>query len=230
MSTSSVLPVAARSGRQDAARSALRCFLASLLAFIAVLGVSMGLSNREYQKALYETAERLGVNQNHLAPDVLAQLVQRYPEPLWALVATALLFLLSAVLFARGLTRLSSIADGAARQGVVAAAGVVAGGLGMAVMTFLPRALGAGNPWLAEHWWIYLTLVSSFVVTTSLGLLVVAVLLRRAGVAPRVALVVAALCAVTVVAQVTVDAPPILPMLFGALLAFSTNRALVTRG
>lgn len=216
----STAEVRTRAGR------AVWAFTGSFLCVLGVLVVSVGLVNRAYTEALYNKAEELGVNQNHLPAEVLADLVRRYPDPVWSLSVYAGLFVLSAALFARGLLFLGAISGPkGTRVARVSAWLTVVGGVAMAVMTFLPRRLAAGDAWLAENWWIYMTLVGVFVITTALGLLLVAVVLRRTGLAGRTGLVVISLCALTIAAQLTVDAPPILAMLLGTGYAFNIRRA-----
>lgn len=224
--TLTATPVEAAPDAASRAWRAFWLFLGSFLSFIAVIVVSLVLSNPDYQEALYARAQELGVNQNYLPADVLAQIVREHPEPAWTYWVNAVLFALSAVLAATGLRLMGGIAGA---RGVLptkaAVALAVVGGLAMATMAFLPRPLADGNGWLADNWWIYMTLVGVFVVGTSLALILVAVALRETGLARRTGVVTIALCALTIVAQLTVSAPPIVPMMLGTIYAFNLARA-----
>lgn len=210
---------------QRSARTAFWAFLGSFVAFIGVIIVSLLLANPDYQTALYDRAEELGVNQNHVPAAVIAELTSAHPDPVWALLATAGLFLTSGALVAVGV---SSLGGAAGRSGGVGLGAGLAlgGGVAMAVVTFLPAMLAGGSGWLADNWWVYMTLVDIAVVATSLAVILGAVAVRAAGLARRTALVVIALCALVIVAQILSDAPPIVPMLLGSVLAFTTMRAL----
>ncbi|GAA1522181.1 hypothetical protein [Nocardioides humi] len=215
---------AATSGVAARAKTATWLFLGSFVACVGVIVVSMLLFNRDYQTALYDRADELGVNQNHLPAEVMADLGRAHPDALGVLVATAALFLLSGALLAWGTGLLGGVAG---RRASTQAAIVLAllGGLAMAVMTFLPRRLSGGSAWLADNWWVYLTLVNTAVIADALALILVAIGVRSAGLARRTAVVVIALCALTVVAQLVASAPPIVPMLLGTVLAFNVERA-----
>lgn len=199
-------------------------FIGSFLSFVGVIVVSMLLSNSEYQTALYDRAEELGVNQNFLPADELADIVRTYPESTVVLVTTAVLFLFSATLLAWGFRRLGVIA-GHSNLTYLAMTLAVLGGVCMAVMTFLPKLLADGNGWLLDNWWIYMTLVGIAVIASCVALIVTVVAMRPSGLARRTGIVVAALCALTIVAQLTVTAPPIVPTLLAAVFAFNVRRA-----
>lgn len=194
----------------------------SFLSFIGVIVVS--LSNSEYQTALYDRAEELGVNQNFLPPDELAEIVRTFPDPLVVSLVTVALFLLSGFLLAYGLRLLGGVA-GSVRLTWTAATLAVLGGVCMAVVTFLPRLLADGNGWLLENWWVYMTLVAVAVIAACVGVILIVAAMRPSGLARRTGMVVAALCALTIVAQLTVTAPPIVPNLLAAAFAFNVRRA-----
>lgn len=222
--TVTATPLVTASGAAATARRALWFFLGSFVSYLAIIVVSIVLSNPDYQTALYDKADELGLNQNHLPPEVMAELSRTYPDPITSLVATAVLFVLSGVLLALGVRLLGLLAFRPALAKVAAVLAVL-GGIAMAVMTFLPRLLADGSEWLAGNWWIYMGLVAAAVIASSLALILVAVAVRNAGLARRTAIVVVVLCVLTIVAQVaTAGAPPIVPMLLGAVLAFNVRR------
>lgn len=200
-------------------------FLGSFLSFVGVIIVSMVISSSEYQTAVYDRAEQLGVNQNFLPAEELADIVRTYPDPFVTYLATSGFFLLSAVLFAFGLRLLGGISGNSTLTRAAIALAVL-GGVCMAVMTFLPRFLADGNVWLLENWWVYMTLVGVAVVAACVAVIVVVVVAMRAsGLARRTGFVVVALSALTIVVQLTVSAPPIVPYLLGAAFAFNVRRA-----
>ena len=173
---------------------------------------------------MYDKAEELGVNQNFLPADELAEIVRVYPEPMVVLLATAALFLLSAALLASGFRRLGDI-SGDSNLTYAAMTLAVLAGVCMAVMTFLPRLLADGNEWLLDNWWIYMTLVGIAVIASCVALILVVVAMRPGGLALRTGIVVAALSALTILAQLTATSPPIVPTVLAAVFAFNVRRA-----
>ena len=142
-----------------------------------------------------------------------------------ATVLNIVFAVISVVLFAAAIRALVAVAGEQTSLARGAFALAVAGGVAWLGMNAAELALRSEPGWLVANWWLYMTLVATFVVAACLSLILAVVRLWETGYARRTAVVVIVICSLTVVAQLTVNAPPIVPMLLGAIYAFSVTRA-----
>ncbi|HWJ09798.1 MAG TPA: hypothetical protein VNS46_10505 [Nocardioides sp.] len=209
-----------------AARRASRMFLGSFVGFVGIVITSAAVDSAR-DTAQREAADELDVNLNHLPADVLARILQEDSSTV-ATVLNLVFATISVVLFAAAIHALVGVpgARGAVARGAVALA--VVGGLSWLGMNAAELALRSEPGWLMDNWWIYMTLVAVFVIAACLALMTAVACLWGTGRARRTGIVVIAICALTIVAQLTVNAPPIVPMLLGAIYAFNVARAVRT--
>ena len=208
------------------ARRASALFLGSFAGFVGIVVASVLDADRDV--AQRQAAEELGVNLNHLPPEVLARILrEESSNP--AVVLTISCALVSVVLFALAVWSLVGVAGQRRHPLAVGAVGLaVAGGLAWMGMNASEVLLRFEPGWLVDNWWIYMTLVAAFVVAACLALVLAVIRLWPTGVARRTAVVVIVLCSLTVLVQLTVNAPPIVPMLLGAIYAFNVKRSVRT--
>jgi 8-oxo-dGTP pyrophosphatase MutT (NUDIX family) len=212
-------------GEGALARRASGLFLGSFAGFVGIVVASVLDADRD--AAQREAAEELGVNLNHLPPEVLARILREDSSNL-AVFATILFALLSVVLFAFAVWTLVGVAG--QRRNLLAGGAValaVAGGVAWLGVNASEVLLRFEPGWLVDNWWIYMTLVATFVVAACLALILAVLRLWGTGLARRTAVVVIVVSALTVVAQLTVNAPPIVPMLLGAIYAFNVKRSVL---
>jgi hypothetical protein len=205
------------------ARRASRLFLGSFAGFVGIV-ITSSVIDADRDTAQREAADELGVNLNHLPADVLAQILREDSSTV-ATVLTIAFAIISVALFAAAIRSLSDVAGERNLLARGAFALALLGGVAFLAMILSELLLRSEPPWLVHNWWLYMTLVAVFVVAACFALTLAVIRLWDTGHARRSAVVVIVICLLTVVAQVTVNAPPIVPMLLGAIYAFNLTRS-----
>lgn len=204
-------------------RLASRLFLGSFVGFVGIV-ITNSVIDADRDTAQREAAGVLGVNLNHLPAEVLAEILREESSTL-ASVLNIFLAVMSVALFAAAIRTLVGVADQRTLLARGAFALAVVGGVAWLGMNVSELVLRSEPGWLVANWWIYMALVAVFVVAACVSLIFAVARLWETGYARRTAVVVIAICSLTVVAQLTVNAPPIVPMLLGAIYAFNLTRA-----
>ncbi|TDD28198.1 hypothetical protein E1218_08000 [Kribbella turkmenica] len=190
-----------------------RLLIGSFIGFVVFVATMIATTNG-YDAALSAAAEQRGVSLNDLPAEAVAPINHEYNQ-IWQGVLLLVLVMLTLGIYIAGV-RLAT-------YGVLGRASVFAGAVmplcWLAVFA-LDYALGTDNPdgWFGAYDAVYNRAITLSTVAGSLALLGMLVLLRRAGVARRTGVVVAALAVLTVVTAVAFGAPPVVPLLLAAIV------------
>jgi hypothetical protein len=196
-------------------------------AFVPFVGTIIA-TRGEADRAAQDAADRLGVSLAELPAEVLAPINNKYV----GMASEALLVclvLLSLGLFVAGVRTLGRISAADSRP--IAMAAVILAALAplcwLGIMA-LEIGISLDDPdRRVLNWYDSFNnpLLAASSVAASLALICLALVVRRARRARRTSVVVIALSAVVVIGAVVVGAPPILPLLLGAVLGLATIRS-----
>ncbi|GAB2655221.1 hypothetical protein [Kribbella swartbergensis] len=201
----------------DRLRRAGRLLIGAFAGFVVSVA-TMIATNNGYDAALSEAAEQRGVALNDLPAEAIAPINHEYNE-IWSGLLTLALIMLTLGTYIAGVRMTARVRDGGTLGRAAVACAAVMPVCWFAVYT-LEYAVGTDNPgrWIDIYDAAYDPVIATSSVTGSLALLGVVVLMRRAGVARRTGVVVAALAVLVIVAAVAFGAPPIVPLLLGAIV------------
>lgn len=189
-------------------------------AFVAFVGTIVAIRG-EVDRAAQEAADRLGVSLGEVPAEVLAPINNQHVG-MGSEVLLLCLVMVSFGLFVAGVRAVGRIGGADGRPLAVAAA-VLAGIAPLCWLGImaLETAISLDDPdRRALDWYdaLYNPLLTASSVVASLAMICLALVVRRAGRARRTSVVVIALSAVVVIGALVVGAPPIVPLLLGAVL------------
>ncbi|MEI8407851.1 MULTISPECIES: hypothetical protein [unclassified Kribbella] len=213
MSTTSTSSPALTTTEGRQLRRAGWLLIGSFIGFV-VFVATMIATNNGYDAALSAAAEQRGISLNDLPAEAVAPINHEY-NMIWQGVLLLVLNMLTLGLYIAGV-RLAT--HGSLGRAAVLAAAVMP--LCWLVVFVLDYALGTDDPdgWFGIYDAAYNRAIALSTVAGSLALIGVVVLLRRAGVARRTGVVVAALAILTMVTAVAFGAPPVVPLLLAAIV------------
>jgi hypothetical protein len=214
--TSAPAPVLTAAERSRLHRSGW-LLIGAFLGFVVSVA-TMIATNNGYDAALSEAAKQRGVALNDLPAEAIAPINHEYNE-IWSGGLTLCLIMLTLGTYIAGVRTAARVRDGGAlgRAAVACAAVMPVCWLGVYTLEY---AVGTDDPgrWIDIYDAAYDPAIAISSVTGSLALLGVIVLMRRAGVARRTGVVVAALAVLVIGAAVAFGAPPIVPLLLAAIV------------
>lgn len=213
----------------DDARRATRLFLAATIAFVGlVLTMAVGLADR--QSAQDEVAKELGVDLDDIPPSRLGDILSdTWNTP--AVLLIAALAIISTVLFSRAVLAVGEVAPHQRPTLTTWAAAVPY--LGAAAFLGLlgaERALTTKPAWLLDNWWISTALLTTFVLTVTISLVLTIIRIWPTGLARRTSITLLLLAVALTGLTLTAAAPPVLPLVLATVFAFNLRRATTAEG
>jgi hypothetical protein len=224
-SGSDTTPAARRVAEQ--ARRGGRLFLGAFGAFVAFVATII-VADVGGQQAQNDAARELGVGFNELPVGLLAAILADHPTSGLVGALLVVFVVASVVLFTLAVWVTAGVAGPRRHPLALSATGLAALGLPVfpaLMMLEVLLARGSLPTWAVENWHaLYGGLVSAFVVLASLAMVLLLARLWPTGLARRTSIAVGALSLLSGLAAIVVGAPPIVPMLLGAILALSIRR------
>jgi hypothetical protein len=217
-STTTKTPTTLTGQEADRSRHAGWLLIGSFLAF-AVAVVLVVTMQPAYNKALEDAAAARGVNVNDLPAEAIAPINHQY-NALWEEIVFFGVILVALGLYVAAIRAATRVRSDGSRLASAALVGVSLMPIAWFGIFLLETGIGSDDPsaWTGAYDALNEPLIAASTVAGSLALIAVCVLLCRIDVARWTGLVVIALAALVLATAPFVGAPPIMPLLLGAVV------------
>ncbi len=228
--TTTRTPAALTGEEAGRSRRAGWLLIVSFLAF-AVAVVMVVTMQPDYNKALEDAAAARGINVNDLPAEAIAPINHQY-NALWEEILFFGVILAALGLYVAAIRAATRVRPDSSRLATAALVAVSLMPIAWFGIFLLETGIGSDDPsgWTGPYDALNVPLIAASTVAGSLALIAVCVLLRRIDVARRTGLVVIALAVLVLATASFVGAPPIMPLLLGAVMGIVMVRTARSAG